>query len=262
MTKELQVIVDKIVFPVSVDIDGVSLVDANGGTIEALESLSINETAEILAFALNRLNEMGDVILAIEESIKGAEALEEHFLKEENNPRLRHFHRGKASAYGSVLKWIKNASLKENHVPDSGKETKKEDADPLTKADNTLHEMIHYLGESHCNETIIKLLESAHCLIHEVASNQSKNKEVEELCSIGLLFDGINWLVKAEATRFDDKGKPVLWAVRRSGGSALSKITGEFDYEPLPSNRDEEYLQEHRFDTLAEAKQSFSITRK
>jgi hypothetical protein len=44
---------------------------------------------------------------------------------------------------------------------------------------------------------------------------------------------------------------PVLWAVRSTFG-VLSR-EGEFEYEPLPSSRSEDFLQRCRFDSAQEA---------
>ena len=43
----------------------------------------------------------------------------------------------------------------------------------------------------------------------------------------------------------------ILWKVREHG-NVLAK-TGEWEYEPMPSNRDDEYLARCRFDTPQEA---------
>jgi hypothetical protein len=54
--------------------------------------------------------------------------------------------------------------------------------------------------------------------------------------------------ITAEATKFDEDGKPILWAVRR-GSTCLNRRTLEFDYEPMPSSRTAAYFKTHRFDS-------------
>lgn len=56
----------------------------------------------------------------------------------------------------------------------------------------------------------------------------------------------------AEATNFDAEQNPTSWAIR-SGRDAMSKISGEFEYEPMPSSRDDAYFAEFRFSTMQEA---------
>jgi hypothetical protein len=69
---------------------------------------------------------------------------------------------------------------------------------------------------------------------------------------------GISWderheaFVVVEATKFNDEHTPISWAIRRSG-SVMSKTTGHFDYEPMPSSRDDEFFAEYRFTSMEEA---------
>jgi hypothetical protein len=58
--------------------------------------------------------------------------------------------------------------------------------------------------------------------------------------------------VYIEATKFDEKNQAVSWAVRTTGGLAMSK-EGNFSYEPMPSNRDDEFLKHYRFSSPKEA---------
>lgn len=63
------------------------------------------------------------------------------------------------------------------------------------------------------------------------------------------LFYNKNWQewITIEAARYDEQTKlPISWAVRR-GNSVMSKLTGDFDYEPLPSNRDDNFYIKYRF---------------
>lgn len=55
--------------------------------------------------------------------------------------------------------------------------------------------------------------------------------------------------VTVEAVQFDKKGNPKKWAVYRGQTFRLSKVSGQFDYEPIPSSRDDEYIKEHSFNT-------------
>ena len=65
----------------------------------------------------------------------------------------------------------------------------------------------------------------------------------------------INEDVTIEATSFESE-KPVKWAVRFRG-SVMSKNTGKFVYEPFPTERTYEFLNEHRFDSAEEAEKAF-----
>ena len=47
------------------------------------------------------------------------------------------------------------------------------------------------------------------------------------------------------------------YAVRKAG-LCMGKAALQFDYEPLPSSRDDEWLDDHRMATLEEAKELFS----
>lgn len=42
------------------------------------------------------------------------------------------------------------------------------------------------------------------------------------------------------------------WAIRRGGGECLAN-DGEWEIEPMPSGRDEEFMERCRFDTIEEA---------
>jgi len=73
-----------------------------------------------------------------------------------------------------------------------------------------------------------------------------------------ILTVGLKWLpnylcwVIVEATKFDEFQKPISWAIRKSS-LCLSKKTKEWEYEPMPSSRDDEYYEEFRFSSLEEA---------
>lgn len=74
------------------------------------------------------------------------------------------------------------------------------------------------------------------------------------ILSYGLFFDvRYNQWITIEATKYDEHTKkPITWAIRRCG-SVMSKFTGSFDHEPMPSSRDEEFFKEYRFLTIEEA---------
>lgn len=59
--------------------------------------------------------------------------------------------------------------------------------------------------------------------------------------------------LKIVATKWDDVGvSPITWAIKRSD-LCMSKIDGDFYWEPRPSERDEDYFNEFRFDSAEEA---------
>jgi hypothetical protein len=75
----------------------------------------------------------------------------------------------------------------------------------------------------------------------------------------GLSFDKnrLQWIT-IEATKYDEQiNEPIMWAVRQ-GGSVMSKFTGSFNYEPMPSNRDDDFFNEYRFSTPDEAAECWS----
>lgn len=47
-------------------------------------------------------------------------------------------------------------------------------------------------------------------------------------------------------------GRPSKWAIM-CRGSCMSKESGDYTYEPQPSSRDNEFLNEFRFDSAEEA---------
>lgn len=75
----------------------------------------------------------------------------------------------------------------------------------------------------------------------------------------GLLFDKnrLQWVI-IEATKYDEEtSNPITWAIRK-GGSVMSKFTGKFDYEPIPSSRNDNFFNEYRFSTPNEAAECWS----
>lgn len=59
--------------------------------------------------------------------------------------------------------------------------------------------------------------------------------------------------IKIDVTSFDKERKnPLSFAVRK-GTSVLSKKSGTFCYEPLPSNREDDLFDEFRFDSFESA---------
>jgi hypothetical protein len=89
-----------------------------------------------------------------------------------------------------------------------------------------------------------------HCFVLE-----PQKMKPETVLSYGLVFDDAHgqWIT-IDATMYDEKdgNKPVKWAIRK-GGLVFSKITGTFEYEPMPSSRDDNFFAEFRFDTPDEA---------
>jgi hypothetical protein len=74
----------------------------------------------------------------------------------------------------------------------------------------------------------------------------------------GIKFDKSygSWIT-VDSTKYDEETHlPILWGVRR-GSSIMSKYTGEFDYEPMPSQRDDDFFKEYRFDSPNEAKECY-----
>lgn len=45
----------------------------------------------------------------------------------------------------------------------------------------------------------------------------------------------------------------IKWAVVCDGNYSMNKVDGHFDFEPSPSERDGDYLEDHRFDSKEEA---------
>lgn len=81
-----------------------------------------------------------------------------------------------------------------------------------------------------------------------------------KILSYGIQFDSARheWIV-CEATKFDDlTQKPTSWAVR-NGVDVMSKHTGNFEYEPKPSSRDEDFFEEYRFNSADEAIEAWAL---
>lgn len=61
-----------------------------------------------------------------------------------------------------------------------------------------------------------------------------------------------NSRVEVVATKFDDDDvTPTRWSIRE-GGAVLSK-EDQWEYEPSPSNRDDDFLERTRWDSMTEA---------
>lgn len=56
--------------------------------------------------------------------------------------------------------------------------------------------------------------------------------------------------IRIELTTFEKGNR--TFAVRTPGGECLNK-NGEWEHEPLPSNRDEQFLERCRFDSYTQA---------
>lgn len=59
------------------------------------------------------------------------------------------------------------------------------------------------------------------------------------------------------ATKYDQKGQPISWGIKKNGHSAMSKIDGNFYTEPRPSSRDKKFFDEFRFDSAELAYKSY-----
>jgi hypothetical protein len=62
--------------------------------------------------------------------------------------------------------------------------------------------------------------------------------------------------VTVKAVKFDKNQLPIIWAVYRNDSYRLNKETGQFDYEPMPANRNDEFIRTHSFN-IAEAAVAF-----
>lgn len=74
------------------------------------------------------------------------------------------------------------------------------------------------------------------------------------ILTIGLKFDKQReeWII-LEATKFDDEyTKAISYAIRKSG-SCWNKTAQKFIYEPMPSNRDDDFFEQCRFASEEEA---------
>ena len=78
--------------------------------------------------------------------------------------------------------------------------------------------------------------------------------------SLGIKYNPtlMDW-VKIEARQYDHETyQPTSWAIcKGNSNSAMSKTDGVFYYEPMPSNRDKEYFDEFRFNSVDEALQTY-----
>lgn len=64
-------------------------------------------------------------------------------------------------------------------------------------------------------------------------------------------------MVVVEATAFsDDRTKVISWAVRKNG-SVMSKVSGSFCYEPMPSSRTDAFFKKFRFSTAEQARNRY-----
>lgn len=61
--------------------------------------------------------------------------------------------------------------------------------------------------------------------------------------------------VLIEAVYFVDE-RPASWAIRK-GKFVMSKLDGQFRYEPLPSERDDKFYQEFRFKSAVDAEVAY-----
>ena len=57
--------------------------------------------------------------------------------------------------------------------------------------------------------------------------------------------------IRIDAVKFDAHQMPISWAIRYDG-SVLNK-NGEWEWEPQPSSRDDDFINRTRFDTAQEA---------
>ena len=96
-------------------------------------------------------------------------------------------------------------------------------------------------------------------MLNEEQNGNFTKPALNVVLTYGLSFDKNRqqWVI-IEATKYDEEtNNPIIWAVRR-GGSVMSKFTGNFDYEPMPSSRDDDFFKEYRFSTPDEAAKCWS----
>lgn len=70
----------------------------------------------------------------------------------------------------------------------------------------------------------------------------------------------VNGVVFVEATKFKKTGEVTRWAVRRH--NTCMNRQGEFGYEPMPSERDDQFLKDYRFTSLQKAVEIYNKTKK
>ena len=75
----------------------------------------------------------------------------------------------------------------------------------------------------------------------------------------GIKFDPIykRYTIELIARSFDDDGTPKKWAIVMDSGS-MSRYDGKFYFEPSPSNRDNDFYTEFRFDSKKEAMEFYN----
>lgn len=80
-----------------------------------------------------------------------------------------------------------------------------------------------------------------------------------EILSYGLKFDNISthWIT-VDATSFNDDGEALSWAIRNGTRSCYSKSQKRFIYEPMPSERDDDFFSDCRFLSAIEAETFFN----
>lgn len=81
-----------------------------------------------------------------------------------------------------------------------------------------------------------------------------------KLIPISYIIEGVKD-ISITAKSYSEDGSVKTWAVSYQG-YVLNKTTGEYDYEPTPSNRSENFLQEHRFSSSEEAFECFKKYKK
>jgi hypothetical protein len=61
-----------------------------------------------------------------------------------------------------------------------------------------------------------------------------------------------NYIREIRATKYDDEGNPIKWGIKE-GNDSMSNNDGHFYIEPRPSDRDDSFYKEFRFDSVNDA---------
>lgn len=80
-----------------------------------------------------------------------------------------------------------------------------------------------------------------------------------EINAVSLYLDP-GTLIEVEAHRRRQRDGKSLWAVKRL--SSVLNRDGEWEHEPIPSSRDDEFLARARFDSLSDAIVAFDKERR
>jgi len=145
---------------------------------------------------------------------------------------------------------------------------------------NRVCKYVEQIEGKQCVVTDDKLMDAV-CFISGIKVSTKEYEEYSDYIdaikkysnSVGTIKDAISELThlraasKLKATRYDvgngltierTSNKPDTWAIRKDG-RCMSK-DGSFEYEPLPSNRDADFLGRCRFNSLSEALDATTTT--